>query len=88
MTITGTGFVVGSSTVSFGTTPGTGVSCSSVTSCSVTSPAGISSTVDVTMTTAGGTSATSTADQFTYEGTPTVTAVKPVKQDRPPRAPP
>ena len=34
-------------------------------------------TVDITVTTPGGTSATSAADQFTYEAAPTVTAVSP-----------
>jgi hypothetical protein len=46
----------------------------------VTSPAGTNpSTVDVTVTTAGGTSATSTADHFTYGATPapSVSAVGP-----------
>ncbi len=33
--------------------------------------------MDVTVTTAGGTSATSPADQFTYVGTPTVTGIAP-----------
>ena len=41
-----------------------------------TSPAG-SGTVDVTVTTGGGTSATSAADWFTYEAAPTVTGVSP-----------
>ena len=43
-----------------------------------TSPAGAAGTVDVTVTTPAGTSATSPADQFTYEAAPTVTAVSPV----------
>ena len=40
-------------------------------------PAGSAGTVDVTVTTPGGTSATSSADQFTYTAAPTVTAVSP-----------
>jgi hypothetical protein len=56
VTITGTGFVVGSSTVAFGTSPGTSVSCSSSTSCTATSPGESAGVVDVTVTTPGGTS--------------------------------
>lgn len=41
-----------------------------------TAPAG-TGTVDVTVTTPGGTSATSSADQYTYVGEPTVTGVSP-----------
>ena len=51
--------------VSFGTKPATAASCAAD-SCTATSPPG-SATVDVTVRTAGGTSATSTADQFTYQ---------------------
>ncbi|MDQ6739530.1 MAG: hypothetical protein M3021_03950, partial [Actinomycetota bacterium] len=43
----------------------TGVSCSSTTNCTATSPAG-SGSVHVTVTVAGQTSSSSTADQFTY----------------------
>ncbi len=78
VTITGTGFVVGSSTVAFGSTAGTSVSCSSTTSCSAKSPAGSAGTVDVTVTTPGGTSSTSSSDQFTYDATPVVTGIAPV----------
>ena len=66
VSISGTGFVPGSTTVSFGTTPGTSVSCSTVTICSATSPAGSTGLVDITVSTAGGTSATVAADHFTY----------------------
>ncbi len=75
VTITGTGFVVGSSTVAFGADAGTSVSCSSTTSCSATSPSGSAGTVDVTVTTPGGTSSTSSSDQFTYQLIPTLTAI-------------
>jgi subtilase family serine protease len=44
----------------------------------VNSPAGSLGTVDVTVVTAGGTSATSSADQFTYENTPSVTSISPI----------
>ncbi len=62
--------------VDFGGTAGTIIS-NSATSISVSSPTGGAGTVDVTVTTAGGTSATSAADQFTYAATPTVSAVSP-----------
>ena len=77
VTITGTGFVVGSTTVAFGAGAGTSVSCASTTSCSATSPAGSAGVVDLTVTTAGGTSTISSADHFTYDATPSVTAVSP-----------
>jgi hypothetical protein len=77
VTITGTNFVVGATTVAFGGSAGTSVSCASITQCTATSPAG-SGTVHVTVTTAGGTSATSAADQFTYfVPVPVVTAINP-----------
>ena len=64
MTITGTGFT-GATAVDFGTTPATSFTVVSDTSITADSPAG-TGTVDVTVTTPGGTSATSPADQFTY----------------------
>ena len=66
VTVTGTGLSGG--TVAFGGTAAASVSCTS-TSCTAVSPAG-TGTVDVTVTTAGGTSATSPADQFAYQATP------------------
>jgi sugar lactone lactonase YvrE len=66
VTVSGSSLTGGS--VTFGTAAATGVSCSA-TSCTATSPAG-TGTVNVTVTTPGGTSATSTADQFTYSTTP------------------
>ena len=64
MTITGTGFT-GATAVDFGTTAATNVTVVSDTTITADSPAG-TGTVDVTVTTPGGTSATSPADQFTY----------------------
>jgi IPT/TIG domain len=64
VTITGTNFTPGS-TVMFGTAAGTNVKVNSETSITATSPEG-SGTVPVTVTTAGGTSAMSAADEFTY----------------------
>jgi hypothetical protein len=43
-----------------------------------TAPAGSAGTVDITVTSAGGTSSTSAADQFTYVAAPTVTSVSPI----------
>ena len=62
----------------FGANAATGVIVNSATSVSATSPAG-TGTVDVTVTTPGGTSATNPpGDQFTYNAAaPTVTAVSP-----------
>ena len=77
VTITGTGFVVGSTTAAFGLTAETSVSCSTTTTCTATSPAGVAGTVDVTVTTVGGTSATSAADQFTYVPAPTISGATP-----------
>ena len=49
----------------------------SATSITATSPAHAAGTVDVTVTTAGGTSPTVAGDQFTYLAAPTVSAVNP-----------
>jgi len=65
VTITGTGFT-GATAVNFGATAATSFTVNSATSITATSPAGAAGTVDITVTTAGGTSATSAADQFTY----------------------
>ncbi len=79
VTITGTGFTGSPITVAFGgiNAPTFGVTTS--TSITVVSPAGSAGVVDVTVTTPGGTSPTSVADQFTYTGAslPVVTVVSP-----------
>ena len=72
VTVTGTGFT-GASAVNFGTTAATSFTVNSATSITATSPPA-AGTVDVTVTTPSGTSATSAADQFTYLAGPTVTA--------------
>ena len=64
VTITGTGFVAAAS-VSFGSTAATAYTVDSDTQLVATSPAG-SGTVDITVSTLAGTSATSAADRFTY----------------------
>jgi hypothetical protein len=76
VTITGTN-LAGATAVYFGSAVGTIVS-DSATQIVATSPADLPGTVDVTVTTAGGTSATSPADQFTYIPVPVVTGVAPV----------
>ena len=63
--ITGSGFT-GATAVTFGSTAVTSFAVISSTSITATSPAGSAGTVDVTVTTPGGASATSAADQFTY----------------------
>jgi IPT/TIG domain len=78
VTVTGTNFGSGD-TVAFGGSAATGVVVNSATSITATSPSG-TGTVDVTVTGPGGTSAASSADQFTYAaaaGVPTVSAVTP-----------
>ena len=77
VSVTGSNFT-GATAVDFGATPGTSLVVNSATSISITSPAGTSgTTVDVTVVTPNGTSATGPADKFTYEGVPTVTGVSP-----------
>ncbi|HTT85960.1 MAG TPA: IPT/TIG domain-containing protein, partial [Acidimicrobiales bacterium] len=75
VTVTGSNFT-GATAVHFGTTAATSFSVTNSTTISVSSPPG-SGTVDVTVTTPGGTSATSSADRFTYTGatSPSITAV-------------
>ncbi len=75
VTITGTN-LASASAVDFGTTAAS-ITADGATSITVTSPTHSAATVDVTVTTAGGTSATSSADQFTYDPVPTVSGVSP-----------
>ena len=85
VTITGTGFS-STATVSFGTTPASSVTVKSATELVATSPAHAAGRVDVVVKDATGTSATSSADVFTYvtsasspssSTAPTVTGVAP-----------
>ena len=77
MTIRGTSFT-GATAVDFGTgQAGTNTTVVSSSEITVNAPAESAATVDVTVTTPGGTSATSSADHFTYTAVPTVTAVSP-----------
>ncbi len=75
VTITGT-YLAGATAVKFGTTPATTVVVGSATSITATVPAG-TGTVDVTVTTSYGTSATTSADRFTYIPPPSVASVNP-----------
>jgi hypothetical protein len=77
VTVDGTGFVDGSTTVDFGTTPATDVTVTSPTELTATSPVGAAGSVDVTVSVTGaGTSAVGSVDLFAY-GPPTVTNVVP-----------
>ena len=78
VTITGTHFT-GAKEVKFGSVAATSVVVVSAGSITATAPAGAAGAVDVTVTTVGGTSALSSADQYTYVPLPTVTAVEPVE---------
>lgn len=64
VTLTGTD-LNGATAITFGGTPATGVTCSA-TSCTATAPAHAAGTVDVRVTTPGGTSAITPAGEFTY----------------------
>lgn len=77
VTISGSNFVAGSTTVKFGSSAATGVSVSSASTLTAVAPAGAAGTVDITVTTAVGTSATGPGDQYTYTAVPTVTSISP-----------
>jgi hypothetical protein len=66
VTITGSNFT-GATAVSFGSVAASSFTVNSATQITAMAPAEAAGTVDVKVTTAGGTSATSTADQFTYK---------------------
>jgi large repetitive protein len=74
--IAGTGFN-GATGVSFGGTPARSFTVNSPTSITAVSPAASAGTVDVTVTNAGGTSASSASDQFTFVGVPSVSSLSP-----------
>ncbi len=76
VTITGVGFT-GATGVTFGTHAGTNVHVTP-TSITATSPSGSAGTVDIQITSPSGTSTLWSADQFTYLGSPTVTALSPL----------
>ena len=76
VTITGAN-LTGATAVRFGTTNATTFTVNSATSITATAPAESAGTVGITVTSSGGTSPTSTADQYTYTARPTVTQVAP-----------
>ncbi len=81
VTVSGSGFVPGSTTVMFGTQQGSQVAVNAAgTSLTVVAPPAAAGTVDVTVTTAAGTTATSPADQFTYTAATTGAVVTRVLQ--------
>ena len=75
VTVTGSGFA-GATAVDFGSTPAT-FEVNTSSSITATAPSGSAGTVNLTVTTAGGTSATGASDVFTYEAVPTVTGLSP-----------
>lgn len=76
--ITGTNFI-GATAVKFGANNAASFTVNSSTQITAVSPAGASGVVDVTVTTAGGTSAVSASDKFTYAAAvaPIITSVSP-----------
>ncbi len=76
VTITGSSFT-GATAVEFGGTPAASFTVVSDTEITAVTPGPASGVVDVTVTTPLGTSATTAADHFTYEGPPTLTSVSP-----------
>lgn len=76
VTVTGTGFS-GATAVTFGATPAASFTVNDDASIAALSPAEGAGTVDVTVTTAGGTSAASASDLFTFIGAPTLTSINP-----------
>lgn len=76
VTVTGTG-LSGASQVAFGATPAGNFTVDSDTQITATAPAGTAGTVDVTVTTLGGTSSINASDQYTYVALPTVVSISP-----------
>jgi len=79
VTITGTGFLstVATTGVKFGATNAASFTVDSDTQITATTPAQAAGQVDVTVTNTSGTSSTSSADQFIFDTTPTVTSISP-----------
>ena len=67
VTITGTNFT-GATAVNFGSTAATSFTVTSATQITAVAPAETAGTINITVTTPSGTSATSASDQFTYAG--------------------
>ncbi len=81
VTVTGTNFVPGQTTVTFGNTtvltPGVSVNGDGTVLTVSSPPATLSGTVDVTVTTPNGSSSTTSADRFTYRAAPTIGGLSP-----------
>jgi hypothetical protein len=77
--ITGTGFtgITGASSVTFGGTNATSYTVNNDTQITAVAPAHVAGVVDVVVTGAGGTSANTAADNFTYTALPVITSVTP-----------
>ena len=76
VTLTGTNFS-GATQVVFGTVAGTGLTVVNATTITVVSPAEAAGAHNIQVTTPSGTSAKVAADEFTFEGAPSVTGVSP-----------
>ena len=76
VTVTGTGFT-GATAVTFGATPAASFTVNGDASITAVSPAASAGTVDVTVTTAGGTSGPNSSDQFTFIAAPAVSGISP-----------
>src|SRR5207237_9640093 len=76
VTITGSEFT-GATSVKFGATSAASFTVDTDGQITAVSPAHAAATVDVTVTTVGGTSATSGSDQFTFVAAPTVSSFAP-----------
>jgi len=78
VTLTGSGFT-GATAVKFNTTAASAFTIISDTTLTATAPAGSAATVDITVVTNNGTSATGSADHFTYLSTaaPSITSLSP-----------
>ncbi|MBI3784502.1 MAG: IPT/TIG domain-containing protein [Deltaproteobacteria bacterium] len=76
VTVTGTGFT-GATAVTFGATAAPSFTVNGDTSITAVSPAASAGTVDVTVTTPGGTSSASATDQFTFVAAPAVSGLSP-----------
>ncbi len=76
VTISGSG-LSGASAVDFGTTPAASYTVEGDSQITATAPSEAAGTVDVTVTTPGGTSAICAADEFAYLAAPTVTGISP-----------
>ncbi len=76
VTISGSGFT-GATSVMFGSVAATSFTVNSDGSITAVAPAGTQGTVNITVTTAYGTSTITSADQYTYEAIPVVTGVSP-----------